>query len=509
MMNSKFPNTRILKLEEIAAWWLPKQMKFDVKKDSINALLPSLQRGFVWKSSQIEFLWDSIAQGFPIGSLSLAEYTEGSPAKGFGSDGEIKNPTHYLLDGQQRATAIAMGFRDIWAEESIDGERKATETLWLDLVLLDKNERCFSFRVVTKAHPWGYQRTKPDKRISSEKARNALKAFRILNTASNTKSKEYIKPHELSLKHIFPWDAEAPIPVPLLIKAIKEGNGELNKVSKCLLALLEKVDFWNSREKYDEDAKRKFEKVKSILETPNDSGFERIVTGINEALKNTEVPAPILRHIKFSPDIKTQSNEDSDDHHVVFNLFKRINTGGTALSREDINYSMLKSIWPGAPEIIEEKLLKEGMIAQPPRLVSLMSRLVLMINNDDLNKGLQPELSISQFESHLREEFKDELQTYCETKGEDLLKSVWSLLTDNENSLPKTLAAQISQHSDDLMLLLMYWVHLLKENNQYECLSENTKKRTLGFFTAIAWFANDPKKSAAHLSKKLIEKNAL
>ena len=34
--------------------------------------LPAIQRGFVWKVSQIERLWDSIFRGYPIGSMMLS-----------------------------------------------------------------------------------------------------------------------------------------------------------------------------------------------------------------------------------------------------------------------------------------------------------------------------------------------------------------------------------------------------------------------------------------------------
>lgn len=123
MSNYKTP---ILTLEQVAAWWLPKAMKGKMHKD-VRAALPSLQRGFVWDAYQVECLWDSIIQGFPIGSLLLSKIGEGSAGseqQGHGSDGKIENATHFLLDGQQRTTAIALGFRNIWenGEGSFKGQ---------------------------------------------------------------------------------------------------------------------------------------------------------------------------------------------------------------------------------------------------------------------------------------------------------------------------------------------------------------------------------------------------
>lgn len=53
--------------------------------------LPTVQRGFVWKPSQIENLWDSLLRGFPIGAFVLSD---------------AGNNTFHILDGQQMATAI-------------------------------------------------------------------------------------------------------------------------------------------------------------------------------------------------------------------------------------------------------------------------------------------------------------------------------------------------------------------------------------------------------------------
>ena len=54
----------IFNLNEISKWQLD--------YDNSTVELPALQRGFVWKASQIESLWDSILRGFPIGSFLLS-----------------------------------------------------------------------------------------------------------------------------------------------------------------------------------------------------------------------------------------------------------------------------------------------------------------------------------------------------------------------------------------------------------------------------------------------------
>ena len=71
-------------LKEIALW--AQNSKVDI---------PNVQRGFVWKPSQIENLWDSLLRGYPVGAFVMTPK----------SDGNFE-----ILDGQQRATSISLGF---------------------------------------------------------------------------------------------------------------------------------------------------------------------------------------------------------------------------------------------------------------------------------------------------------------------------------------------------------------------------------------------------------------
>jgi uncharacterized protein with ParB-like and HNH nuclease domain len=44
--------------------------------DSNQLFLPALQRKFVWKTKQIEGLFDSIMQGYPIGTFLFWELSD-------------------------------------------------------------------------------------------------------------------------------------------------------------------------------------------------------------------------------------------------------------------------------------------------------------------------------------------------------------------------------------------------------------------------------------------------
>ncbi|WP_281631528.1 DUF262 domain-containing protein [Flavobacterium luteolum] len=97
--------------------------------DRINRnefLLPAFQREFVWKPAQIEQLFDSLMQGYPISSMLFWKVKESTKAdfrfyqflKKYIEYHEIHNDTiatngvndfHAILDGQQRLTALYIG----------------------------------------------------------------------------------------------------------------------------------------------------------------------------------------------------------------------------------------------------------------------------------------------------------------------------------------------------------------------------------------------------------------
>lgn len=76
-----------------------------------DIVLPKFQRGFVWDRSQILTLLDSVAKGFPIGSVLLWQSRQELRSENRIAELDIDlprpdYPVNYLLDGQQRLSAI-------------------------------------------------------------------------------------------------------------------------------------------------------------------------------------------------------------------------------------------------------------------------------------------------------------------------------------------------------------------------------------------------------------------
>ena len=72
---------------------------------------PAFQRGFVWKQSQVLDLLDSISNDYPIGTILLwNSYEKLRSTRNIGGflipERDQKLPVQYVLDGQQRLTAI-------------------------------------------------------------------------------------------------------------------------------------------------------------------------------------------------------------------------------------------------------------------------------------------------------------------------------------------------------------------------------------------------------------------
>lgn len=76
-----------------------------------DIILPEFQRPFVWKPRQVLDLMDSVYRNYPIGSLLVWESRQQLASKRSIADLEIAErsetyPVNYLLDGQQRLSAI-------------------------------------------------------------------------------------------------------------------------------------------------------------------------------------------------------------------------------------------------------------------------------------------------------------------------------------------------------------------------------------------------------------------
>ena len=92
--------------------------------------LPEMQRRYVWRSTRVRDLLDSLYRGYPSGAILLWEADEGVPLQEFGIQ-QQRNPyqsTRLLLDGQQRLTSLSAVIRG--EPVTVRGRKKPIELLF-------------------------------------------------------------------------------------------------------------------------------------------------------------------------------------------------------------------------------------------------------------------------------------------------------------------------------------------------------------------------------------------
>jgi hypothetical protein len=92
--------------------------------------LPEMQRRYVWRSTRVRDLLDSLYRGYPSGAILLWETDEAVPLQDFAVS-QQSNPyqsTRLLLDGQQRLTSLSAVIRG--QPVTVRGRRRPIEILF-------------------------------------------------------------------------------------------------------------------------------------------------------------------------------------------------------------------------------------------------------------------------------------------------------------------------------------------------------------------------------------------
>lgn len=92
--------------------------------------LPEMQRRYVWRSTRVRDLIDSLYRGYPSGAILLWETDEAVPQQAFAVK-QLGNPyqnNRLLLDGQQRLTSLSAVVRG--APVEVRGRKKPIELLF-------------------------------------------------------------------------------------------------------------------------------------------------------------------------------------------------------------------------------------------------------------------------------------------------------------------------------------------------------------------------------------------
>jgi hypothetical protein len=92
--------------------------------------LPEMQRQYVWRSTRVRDLLDSLYRGYPSGAILLWETDEDVPLQKFAVE-QVGNPyqsVRLLLDGQQRLTSLSAVIRG--QPVTVRGRRRPIDILF-------------------------------------------------------------------------------------------------------------------------------------------------------------------------------------------------------------------------------------------------------------------------------------------------------------------------------------------------------------------------------------------
>ncbi|GLR68648.1 hypothetical protein GCM10010909_33300 [Acidocella aquatica] len=435
-----------------------------------------------------------------------------------------------LLDGQQRATAIALAFYDIWS--GCDDQAKGA--LWVDLSTPPKNRPLeFVFRVLTRAHPWGYRRNNPQETLSSSAIRAALCAYQAAHNSLLS------KPSDIALWKTWPWDADAPLPVAPMIQAVLAHPNAIEAACTSLRNNLGSLPLFSKEEKFSDednklvrDAQNTFKAQQKVLQeafdcptSPSYEQLRRIMGAFNTisfGQRRYRVPALTVDIEQVGDDGPHRSTSAEDAKDAIELLFIRLNAAGTPLAGEELVYSLIKAQWPDVAKWMQNL---PNLPALPSRIAAMCVRLVLARHGrrpGDGNATMPSMPGVSEFRNLLKgnnpnhTDFGGQLKEFLDTNAADLLTKAWNFLAlppkeangkiERAFRLLPAQAVDIAQHSPDVFLLLMRWLDRLNAVKiGVEQISESVHRRTLGFLTAIAWFAPNKSKACAAIWKSLDE----
>ncbi len=469
-------NTLFFSLPEIAAW-------FDVgtsSSDSIAVEIPAFQRGLVWNAAQIEVLWDSLLRGIPIGAFSLLPMRGNERySKTLGTDGtSTEGERYFLLDGQQRASAIAMGYK---ALPATSGKEAEAPILWIDILPSDeerkRSNRKFFFRVTTPARPWGYQIEDANGensagKVSVAKYQEALKEI-------GWSAEALAKP---TTSQLWPVCARLPVPVTVL-RDLPDSALSLSG-----LVAAGGVASWA----------RHFARVADALGDEDAKCLNEAIANQRNRLRSaSETKIMAMVAPEGLADTPSDAAKDGDNSEIAL-YFSRLNRGGTTPSREDLDYSILKSILPELHAIDD---CANGRM-HPARLANLAMLAFLSTKSDNGWKNGLTRRDI--FALKGRQDFI----AYVSSNLPQDIATIddWLLFKPGtaEHGIPEYLRTRISRQNPNLYRFLLLLAGKMRMAPTKGIWNDAHFPRFItAFCTTVVWFGNDSALDFAALAQDL------
>lgn len=458
-------NSMSFTLKEIAQW-------ANSAQDDQLVEIPAFQRGLVWNAAQIEVLWDSIMRGIPIGAFSLL------PKRGnekYAKSVEAScDDGYFLLDGQQRANAIALGYKQFTS-----GADESGSILWIDVLpdesVKKRSSRKFFFYVTTPARPWGY--SIDDSNGENRAGRVSVAQYRVALDEIGHESMAS-KP---ATSQLWPVCARLPVPVSIL-RNLSPDNQSVDGIISA-----------GGDARWIAHIKRVLSEIAIGDNSVKTSALADEIRGICNRLAETDDVCIMAMVAPDSIAADRENGESDDDTSEIALYFSRLNRGGTMPDREDLDYSILKSILPKL-HVIDE-CAKDRM--HPSRLAHLA---MLAFLSTEMAQGWKRNLTRKDI-MDLRN--KPAFAEYIVAGLRQDIESIdrWILYkTGNvEFGMPKYLRTQISRQQPNLYRFLL--IIALKIRELRVVASADFAKAITALCTTLAWFGNDSALDFAKLAR--------
>jgi hypothetical protein len=382
--------------------------------------LPPIQRSVVWRNSQIINYWDSLLRGYPAGLMMVHRPKKEGAPRARTSDGNTCNfgaDDFQLFDGQQRLTAILLGLGE--------GQLKGRLKLWVDLgseTPADSNLR-FVLLISSTGQPFGYQLASPNEKFPLNKRRQKAAEW-MARTNSNHFTSDQVFTAAGGSDLI---DAKCAVPFKEIMSVLQE----------C-------------------DASKAVETLNHRYPNIQTDRLEAFVEALSTALKT-----PILFQL-INPAVI-----EHEEEYIRF--FGRLGQGGTALTNDELTYSIIKHHFPEVHDRLKE--ITEGPAGRVAGEVNLVLAALRVAKvsapwnvSGDWHIFGRPQPSFVSRLSELPEvwqEFQDMLPTTPGGRLKDLLESIRKRLVydkapnpPNLSGLPVMLLARLPHQLVDVLILM-------------------------------------------------------
>ena len=193
----------------------------------------------------------------------------------------------------------------------------------------------------------------------------------------------------------YPVEAILPIPLDVLISLCGGYTGVFTVPKWNDVVSLIPIKFINEVEKVEEPKHFSIiiQALKRILDNSTDNTFKRCI-------------ALLLHNGDFDlGNINESDNADYRQQEGIEVLFRRVNSGGTVLAGEEMQYSILKATWDGAYEMVSNIVNDKdiGYLFSPTSLIMSATRLARFNKNEIDN----PNPNVNSFRRWIGEKHND------------------------------------------------------------------------------------------------------